>query len=232
MKKIFTPFLLIFVFATSACAPLAAPATASLPGIGPVSSPVPPTEVKPSAALKVYTNDMFGLSFQFPPNWYGPSEYVSDGTLRVEVGSDVVYPYGEQPEHPSGVKNSYNVVIQYTKNNQNLYWSDTYQSLQTLKDGESLSSARSILIRVRQLNLGKFIGFEYITTLPESAQTDHVYIRSIILLDKQTNDLLSILGQPNNVEVNQGAAWRDVYQALDEANLTSFEEIVKSLTIK
>jgi hypothetical protein len=120
------------------------------------------------------------------------------------------------------VKNSYNVVIQYTKNNQNSYWKDTYQSLQNLKDGESLSDARSLVIRVRQLDIGRFKGFEYISTLSETAQTDHVYAREVMLFDEQTNDLLTIMGQPNNVEVSHGANWRDAYQMIDEANLSSF----------
>jgi hypothetical protein len=131
--------------------------------------PITPRKVNPSAAKKLYSNDLFGLSFQYPSSWYGPSEYVSDRSLRVEVGSDVVYPYGERLEQASSIKNSYSVVIQYTKNNQNSYWKDTYQTLLNLRDGESLSGARSLLIRVRQLNIGSFRGFEYITTLSKTA---------------------------------------------------------------
>ena len=110
------------------------------------------------ASWKSYANSTLGLGFRYPSSWFGPDEYVSDQNLRVEVGSDKVYPYGEQPEQPSDVKNSYNVVIQYTKNNQNPYWKDTYQSLQNLKDGESLSGTRSLIIRDRQLDLGRFKG--------------------------------------------------------------------------
>ncbi len=147
------------------------------------------------------------------------------------MGSDSVYPYGNPPETPSEVKNSYNVVVQYEKNNQNPYWKDTYQSLQNLKDGESLSGARSLITRVRQVELGRFIGYEYIFTLPESAQTEHVYGREVMLFDEQTNDLLTIMGQPNNVEVSNGANWRDVYRSIDEANLELFNEIVDSITV-
>jgi hypothetical protein len=157
---------------------------------------------------------------------------MSDATLRVEVGSDVVYPYGEPPGQPSDVKNSYNVVIQYIKNNHNPSWKDTYQPLLNLKDGESLSDARILLIRVRQLNTGKFAGFEYITTLSDTGQTDHFYIRSVMLVDEQTNDLLTIDGQPNNVEVGAGKDWRDVYRTIDEANQVFFHKIVESITIK
>ena len=155
----------------------------------------------------------------------------ADQTLRVEIGSDQVYPYGERPEQPSDVKNSYNVVIQYTKNNQNTALNDTYQSLQNMQDGESLTGPRSLITRVRQLELGRFSGFEYIFTLPETAQTEPVYGRQVILVDKQTNDLLTIMGQPYNVEVADGAQWRDVYRSIDEANLSTFQEIVASITV-
>jgi hypothetical protein len=239
MKKLLTISLLMIVFTINACAPFATTTSAPLPSIEPalfietqIPVPASPTETNPSSTRKIFTNDTFGLSFQYPSNWYGPGEYASDGTLRVEVGSDVVYPYGETPEQPSSVKNSYNVVVQYTKNNQNTYWEDTYQSLMNLKDGESLSNGNSLLIRVRQLSIGRFAGFEYITTLSETAQTEIGYSRSIMILDQQTNDLLTIMGQPINVEITNGAAWRDIYKTIDEANLSVFQKIVESITIK
>jgi hypothetical protein len=239
MKITITLFLLMMMLALNACAPLATATPVTLPTTETtvsVETQIPtvvlPTEADQSATWKQYTNNTFGFGFQYASNWFGPSEYISDGTLRIEVGSDKVYPYGEAPEQPSDVKNSYNVVIQYTKNNQNSYWKDTYQSLQNLKDGESLSDARSLVIRVRQLDIGRFKGFEYISTLSETAQADHVYAREVMLFDEQTNDLLTIMGQPNNVEVSNGANWRDAYQMIDEANLSSFHTIVESLTIK
>ena len=101
-----------------------------------------------------------------------------------------------------------------------------------MKDGESLSDTRNLTIRVRQLDIGRFKGFEYISTLSETAQTDHVYAREVILFDEQTNDLLTIMGQPNNVEVSNGTNWRVVYQSIDDANLSSFHKIVETITIK
>jgi hypothetical protein len=238
MKKTLIMFLLLMVLTLNACAPLATASSTSLPDIEPTPSvatqipaSAPPTDVKPPENQKRYKNDKFGLSFQYPSAWFGPGEYVSDETLRVEIGSDVVYPYGERPEQPSGVKNSYNVVIQYTKNNQNPYWKEAYQPLLKMKDGESLSDARSLLIRVRQLNIGRFKGFEYITTLPQTGQTDRFYIRSVMLFDDQSNDLVTIMGQPYNVEISNAAEWRDLYRTIDEANLPFFHEIVESLTI-
>jgi hypothetical protein len=239
MKKTITLFLCMMILTLNACAPSATAAPVTLPTTETtvsVETQIPtavlPTEADQSATWKQYTNKTFGLGFQYASNWFGPSEYISDGTLRVEVGSDKVYPYGESPEQPSDVKNTYNVVIQYIKNNQNSYWKATYQSLQNLKDGESFSDTRNLTIRVKQINIGRFKGFEYISTLSETAQTDHVYAREVMLFDEQTNDLLTIIGQPNNVEVSNGTNWRDVYQMIDEANLSSFHTIVDSLTIK
>lgn len=226
----------MMIFVLNACTPLATATSVTLPTetAASVATQIPiavlPTEVAQSATWKLYTNTAFGFGFQYAANWFGPSEYISDRTLRVEVGSDKVYPYGEPPEQPSDVKNSYNVIIQYTKNNQNSYWKDTYQSLQNIKDGESLSDTRSLIIRVRQLDIGRLKGFEYISTLSETAQTSHVYTREVMLFDEQTNDLLTIVGQPINVEVSNGMNWRDVYQTIDEANLIFFHKIVESLT--
>ena len=238
MKKTLTLFLLISIFTISACAPLVNAAREPLPATEPAASvetqipvAVSPTEVDQPTILKLYTNSAFGLGFQYPSNWFGPDEYVSGETIRVSVGSDKVYPYGEAPEQPSEVKNSYYVVIQYTKNDQSQYWKDTYQSLLNLKDGESLSGARSLIIRVRKLDLGRFEGFEYISTLSQTAQTDHVYGREVILIDKQSN-LLTISGTPNNVEISQGTEWRDVYRMIDKANLTFFHQILESIKIE
>jgi len=123
------------------------------------------------------------------------------------------------------------VVVQYTQNDQNQVWVDTNQTLANLQDGESLSDARSMLIRVRQLNLGRFEGFEYISTLSETAQTEPVYIRQVILFDDQSN-VLTIMGTPNNVAVSSENGWRTVYQSVDEANLELFHQIVESITIE
>jgi hypothetical protein len=239
LKKTLPSIVLMIIFTMTACAPLVIANPTLLPATGtaaPVETQIPegisPTETEPSPALKQYTNSAFGLSFQYPPNWFGPDEYISDQTLRVAVGSDIVYPYGgELPEQPSEVKNSYLVVVQYSRNGQDQSWKDVYSSLTTLKDGESLSGARSLIIRVRQLDLGRFRGFEFISTLSETAQTEHVYGREVILVDEQSN-LLTIFGTPNNVEVSSGADWRDVYRMVDEANLTFFHGIVDSMKIE
>lgn len=238
MIKTVNLFLLMIIFLLTACAPLVTESPVSMPVTEnalfvETQSPIAvfPTEVDQSETWKLYTNNIFGFSFQYATNWFGPSEYISENTLRVEVGSDTVYPYGEPPEQPSDVKNSYSVIIQYTKNDQNSYWKETYQRLQSLNDGESFSDTKSLIIRIKQLNIGKFSGFEYISTLSETAQTSHVYAREVILFDGQTNDLLIIRGQPNNVEVSNSTAWKDTYQTIDEANLIFFNKIIESILI-
>ena len=235
MKKTLTLSLLTVIFTISACAPQVTATPTPLPAVTEVTQiPVTeiPTVIDQSAIQKSYTNSAFGFGFQFPSSWFGPEEYVSDGSLRVEVGSDKVYPYGEPPEQPSEVRNSYYVVIQYSKNNQNQYWMDIYQSLLNLRDGESLSDGRGLLIRVGQLNIGGFEGIEYISTLSETAQTEPIYARQVILVNAQSNALLIIMGQPNNVEISDGENWRDVYRMIDEANLTLFHDIVESITVE
>jgi hypothetical protein len=235
MKNRFTLFLLIVLLTMNACTPQAGPAPT--PAGEPIvtlqtqpPAPVSTTAMDPSAAWKQYTNNPFGFAFQYPSTWFGPDEYVSDETLRVSVGSDVVYPYGtDRTEQIYEIRNSYYVIIQYSKNNRNLYWNDTYQSLINLQDGESLSGARGKFIRVRQLDLGRFTGFEYIATLSETAQTEPVYSREVILVDEQSN-LLTISGTPNNVEIGSGADWHEVYQTMDEENLSIFHKIVESIT--
>ena len=88
-----------------------------------------------------------------------------------------------------------------------------------------------MVIRIGQLNLGDFDGIEYVSTLSDTAQTEPVYVRQVILFNDQSNDLLTIMGQPNNVEINGDASWREVYQMIDEENLVAFHEIVESITV-
>ncbi len=226
MKKNLPLFLFALMLMMSACAPQITATPMPLPAV--TEEPQMPATEAP--AEKTYTNGAFGFGFQFPSTWFGPEEYISDQELRVEIGSDRVYPYGTSPEERIyELKNSYNVVIQYSQNNQNQYWTDTYQALLAMQDGESLSGDRGLVIRVGQLSLGDFEGVEYISTLSDTAQTEPVYARQVILYNTQTNDLLSIMGQPINVEIGDGANWRDVYRAIDEANLAVFHQIVNSI---
>lgn len=245
MKKTSLLILLLILMGISACTPKATASptpTSILVATDDMLTPVPsdlPTDVatdmpvvtataNPSADQKQYTNDQFKFAFKYPSNWFGPDEYISDNTLRLAVGSDVVYPYGQVPETPSNVKNSYLVVIQYTKNTANTV--DPYQTLEKMKDGESTSGARGLLTRVRALQVGRFEGFEYISTVSATAQTEYFYTRNVLLLDKQTNDLITIIAQPNNVEVPDLTKRPDVYQSIDAANLPILYKIIESIT--
>jgi hypothetical protein len=232
MKKIPTLFIATIMFTVSACS-----FAVNTNPVLPTPATIEESTVAPSATVQVsthktYNNDQFGLSFQFLAGWFGPEEYIAEQILRVEVGSDKVYPYGTGlEERIYDLKNSYSVVVQYSKNDQNSYAMDVYQSMQNLQDGESLSDARGLMIRVGQVSVGPFHGFEFISTLSESAQTEPVYMRQVILLDDQSNSL-SIMGSPNNVEVAEGANWRDVYRMVDEANASTFHEIVESIMVE
>lgn len=189
-------------------------------------------EVDSSSSLKSYDNSAFGLSFQFPSSWFGPEEYISGQTLRLEIGSDRVYPYASDPsERIYDLINSYNIVIQYSKNDKNQFWKEIYQSLLLLQDGESSSDVRSLMIRVRQLHIGRFEGIEYISTLSDTAQTEPTYIRQAILFDDQSN-VLTMMGQPINVDVQDGANWQEIYRMIDEQNQSGFEAILRSIRIE
>ena len=136
MNKTLLFVILLSILILSACtsqgsATQAPVLTTELPLPAATNSPmaVTPTSVVQPTDSKSYSNSDFGLGFQYPYNWFGPDEYISGQTLRVEVGSDTVYPYGNPPETPSEVKNSYDMVIQYMKDNQNPFWKDTYPEI-------------------------------------------------------------------------------------------------------
>jgi hypothetical protein len=190
-----------------------------------------PTVEATTADVQTYQNPEFGFGFSFPAGWFGPEEYVSENTLRVEIGSDRVYPYGTGlDERVYTTNNTYSIVVQYTLNNQNDYWSETFQTLQGMTDGEALSDSRGKIIRVAALSLNGFEGMEFISTLSDTAQTEAVYSRQVYLVDDQSN-LISIMGSPINVVVNTGEDWRSVYTQIDETNAEIFHAVVESLTI-
>jgi len=237
---------LLVLLVVTACAPQATAAPTAAPTAvpaatstsAPAATDVPldaPTEAPTSAPAdgwQTYTNPDFGFSFRYPPGWFGPEVYVAEGTLRAEIGSDVVYPYGTGlDERQYFLTDSYYIVFQYTKNNTNTFWQETYQALEAMQDGETRSDARSMIIRVRALELGRFRGFEYISTLSETAQTEPVYSRSAILVDDQSN-LLTVMGSPNNVQPRADNDWRAAYRAVDEAYRKMFAQIIESIEIE
>ena len=235
IKKLFLLLCAALALLSMACAwlmgPAAKPATppaTSLPTILPAVADTPAPN--PTADRQTYQNAAFGLAFDFPAGWFGPQELVSEQELRVEVGSDVVYPYGtSREEQIYTLPNSYYVVVTYARNEQNAYWKDTFQALQQMQDGETSSDGRGALTRVRALTVGPFQGFEYIATLAEGAQTEPFYSRQALLFDGQGNRL-AITGSPNNVQIG-GEGWRTAYQRVDEINRAIFYAIVESVGV-
>jgi hypothetical protein len=234
--KTYIVLFAVGVLALAACAP----AAAITPTIPPPDEPptLPPTKMPTGTptlppdeppATKTYSNAEFGLAFQYPGEWFGPEEYISGQSLRVEIGSDKVYPYGELPEEPSEVTDSYNVVVQYDKGTG--AEPEILATLRGLGDGESFSTARSLVTRVRPVEIGGLQGFEYVVTLPEGAQTEWVYLREVLLYDPQTGDRLTVRGQPTNVLV-EGDVWRAAYRAVEQTFLTALEDIVASISVE
>lgn len=223
--------VLILIIGMSACNfPTEAPATEVLSNATTeVVEIVETATVAPTE--NVYSNEDFGLSFDYPVDWFGPDEYVVDNTVRIGIGSDVVTPYGGVPlEVPPFQKNAFQVVVQYTLENQNPYMNDTLAVLANLQDGEMSETGRSRLIRVRALTLGDYSGYEYIATLSESAQTEYFYVREVVLQNAD-GDLITIIGGPSNVAVEEGANWREVYAGIDQKYLSDFYQIIDTLDL-
>ena len=206
----------------------------------PDSTPTPEATENPFGDWLEYTNEGLGFRYLYPSSWYGPDAYESEGSLRLEVGSDVVYPYGTSREDQvNTVPDSYYITIQYFENIQgrtwddfiNSGWIDTYLGLLELEDGESITTARSLTIRVRDISLGDFQGLEYIATLSDTAQTERGYMREIMAFDKNLN-WLRITGSPNLVEITDPENWKDDYRRVDQANLEKFRTLVESISIK
>ena len=86
-------------------------------------------------------------------------------------------------------------------------------------------------IKVRDLEIGRFKGVEYIATLSETAQTERFYSRQVFLMDEQLN-ILMISGSPNNVEVADPANWKADFQRVDEDNLEAFYHVIESIVIE
>lgn len=187
-----------------------------------------------------YIHEGVGFRFLYPTDWYGPEVYETDGSLRVEVGSDVVYSYGtDRTEQVYTLPDSYYVLIEYNQNITgrtwddfvNSGWIDSYLGLKDMEDGGSISTARSLVIRVREVTLGDFQGLEYIATLSETAQTERFYARTIVAFDEELN-WLRITGFPNMVQIADQDSWKADYSRVDLDNLDTFTKLVESITIE
>ena len=100
-----------------------------------------------------------------------------------------------------------------------------------MEDGGSISTIRSLTIRVREVKLGNFQGLEYIATLSDTAQTERVYIREIMAFDEDLN-WLRITGSPNLVQISDLEKWKNDYSRVDLENLDIFTALAKSIEIK
>lgn len=228
MKKIYSLMTALIFVAFTACTAIETPGQASTNTIE-VPTQIEATTVPP---FKTYENGQFGLNFQFPPDWYGPEEYVDGQTLRVEIGSDVVYPYGTDLAEQTYTKiNSYTIVVQYMKGENTSVWKDTYQAVEKLADGESVSSTRSKLIRVGEHSFGDFHGIEFISTLSETAATEPTYMREVIFFDNE-NNVVAVMGTPNRVEIPVDTPWLDIYKQIDSENVGVFHDLINSLAVQ
>jgi len=228
MKKIYPLITILFFIAITACTAVVTPNLTS------TNTVVVPTQIAATteSPFKEYNNSKFGVTFQFPKDWYGPEEYVDGQTLRVEIGSDVVYPYGTDPAEQSSTRtNTYTIIVQYMHGDNAAAWTDTYQAVEKLADGESVSGTRSKLIRVGEHSFGKFHGIEFISTLSETAATEPTYIREVIFFDDASN-VLSVMGTPNRVDIPEGTPWQDIYKQIDSENVTVFDDLINSLAVQ
>ena len=244
------PFILIclilgsFLNACSVAAPEtqtdASPTASATIEKGPDPIPTPETTENPYGNWMEYINDTVGFRYLYPAAWYGPEVYETEGSIRLEVGSDVVFPYGTgREEQVTTVPDSYYITIQYFENIQgrtwddfiNSGWIDSYLEMLKMEDGESITTARSLVIRVREVSLGDFQGLEYIATLSDTAQTERVYIREIIAFDRDLN-WLRISGSPYLVEITDPENWKDDYSRVDLENLEIFTSLAESIEIK
>ena len=222
--------LVLIALSGAACAPRPADPLPQPAGLAVSVETLPAVESAP--AFSTYSNSEFGLRFNYPPGWFGPDEYISGQTLRVAVGSDVVYPYStSREEQVFTVPDAYYVVVQFTRADDNPFTDETLLSLESLADGDSISDQRGLLTRVRPLELGGYQGFEFITTLSESAQTEPFFARQVILRDGRSSTL-TIMASPNNVQISAGEDWRAAYRRVDEAHLPDFRLIVDSVRLE
>ena len=200
--------------------------------------PPEPTE-NPFGDWMEYTNESIQFRFLYPSDWYGPEVDQQEGSLRVEVGSDVVYPYGtDRTEQITTIPDSYSITIIYFENTTgrtwddfvNNGWIDIYLGLLDLQDGESITTLRSLSIREREVSLGNFTGLEYIVTLSDTAQTEIGYIREVMAFDEELN-WLRVIGSPQMVEIADESKWKDDYIRVDQAYLDIFRTLVESIII-
>jgi hypothetical protein len=182
-------------------------------------------EMDNNSAVATYNNDNFGLSFSYPDSWFGPEDYENEDSLRVEIGTDQVYPYGTGPEERTQtIPNSYFVVVQLNRG----ATSEELEMLKKLKAGEVSSDQRNMLIKVRDINENGFTGVEYISTLSETAQTQFYYTRSAVV-ENENGQIVTINGNSENVRITDESKRFETYEEEDEKNVQHFRMILDTL---
>jgi hypothetical protein len=236
--------LVVAVLGVTSCAPTLVAVEPTAAATEAEVQPPAPTKAgtpDPYPGWTTYTNATFTLSFRYPSTWFGPDVYEFEDGVRLEVGSDQVYPYGTGlEEREPGAPDAYHIVIQYTRNSAGWTpeqyraeqpWFDEMSAVIDLQDGESITTARSLTTRQRSLAVGRFTGVEFITTLPDTAQTERVYMRTALLMDEGLN-VLVVNGSPENVQVADPAAWRATFEAVDTGYREIFSTLVESIQVE
>jgi len=203
-------------------------------------TPSPEPTDNPFGNWSEYQNDNFGFRFLYPTSWFGPEVSESEGSLRVEVGSDQVYPYGTSREDQiTSLPDSYYILIQYVENTEGRSWDDfissgwidTYLALQEKEDRQYILTPRLAATRIGEVKLGEFSGLIYLATLPDTAQTERAYIREAVLFDSELN-WLRISGFPNLVQIEDPENWKNDYARVDQSYLETFLTTLESIEFK
>ena len=245
MKKlIYTIVIITILILISACSP--APTGSEPPPIEPTEviveepSPSPEATENPFGDWLEYRNEDYGFRFLYPGDWFGPEIHDTDGFLRIEIGSDQVYPYGtSREEQITTIPDSYYILIQYVENREgrtwddfvNSGWIDTYLALQDLEDGQFILNPRAVVTRIGAVQRGDFSGLMYLVTVPDNAQTERAYAREVVLFDSEFN-WLRISGFPNLVLIADEEKWKNDYARVDTAYLETFLILLDSIEIE
>lgn len=183
---------------------------------------------KPNDKYKQFVDSKFNLQFSYPSNWFGPEIYNYENGFRFEIGTDKVYPYGTGTEDRIyTLPNSYYITVQFDATPNSSPNSARISEISLMKNGEVKSDMRSETIKISNVKVGDFSGVEYISTLSETAQTEKVYMREVLLQSKN-GDLVRVSGSANNVE-SPSTDWKSYYKKIDEQYAPIFKDVVNSI---
>lgn len=230
--------ILVLVSSCAAPTPAETESPASPPPISDPTQEPEPTD-NPFGDWLEYRNEDYGFRFLYPADWFGPEINDTDGFLRIEVGSDQVYPYGTNREDQiTTIPDSYYVLIQYVENREgrtwedfeNSGWIDSYLALLEKEDGHFILTPRLVATRIGEVSLGDFSGLMYLATILDNAQTERAYGREVVLFDSELN-WLRISATPNMVQISDPEKWKNDYARVDTAHLETFLTLLESIEI-